>query len=431
MWALICYAFVFISEGFTAWIYFEQVFKRKSKLRILLVSFLIGYFALFVISQIEDVLINLLSFFVINCVLLFSNFACKKLIGIIQVAFLTVVMGGTEILAAVLLLPISHDFGAYKYDLSVMISFAVLGRLLYFSIMQISARLFKPTKDGIDTSTVLLLSVLPLVSVLITMTITYISITTRIRPIVGILMAISVIALLMVNILVTVVYNHIQKMYNDRLELELIAQKAKMDTENYKILENQYENQRVLIHDIRGHMQVMRGLLESKNYDELENYLLDMERDPALQKIVRLCDNTVLNVILVHHASICKLLGIDADFDIRQHSVDFISAHDITAIFDNLLTNAEEAAKNTSEKYIKLSATQQGETGVLITVINSCNSAPDMDEDGNIKTKKKDKEHHGVGLKSVKQAVQRYHGVSRMYYNDEENRFHSVIHLTK
>lgn len=312
-----------------------------------------------------------------------------------------------------------------------MISFAVLGRLLYFSIMQISVRLFKPTKDGIDTSTVLLLSVLPLVSVLITMTITYIGITTRIKPIVGILMAISVIALLMVNILVTVVYNHIQKMYNDRLELELIAQKAKMDTENYKILENQYENQRVLIHDIRGHMQVMRGLLESKNYDELENYLLDMERDPALQKIARLCDNTVLNVILVHHASICKSLGIDVDFDIRQHSVDFISAHDITAIFDNLLTNAEEAAKNTSEKYIKLSATQQGETGVLITVINSCNSAPDMDDDGNIKTKKEDKEHHGVGLKSVKQAVQRYHGVSRMYYSNEENRFHSVIHLTK
>lgn len=52
MWALICYAFVLVSEGVTAWIYFEQVFKRKSKPRILLVSFLIGYFALFVISQI-------------------------------------------------------------------------------------------------------------------------------------------------------------------------------------------------------------------------------------------------------------------------------------------------------------------------------------------------------------------------------------------
>lgn len=54
-----------------------------------------------------------------------------------------------------------------------------------------------------------------------------------------------------------------------------------------------------------------------------------------------------------------------------------------------------------------------------------------MDDDGNIKTKKEDKEHHGVGLKSVKQAVQRYHGVSRMYYSNEENRFHSVIHLTQ
>lgn len=431
MWALICYAFVLVSEGITAWSYFEQVFERKGSRKVEIWMFILGYTLLFVLSQFKNVLVNTVAFLFVNLILLFSNFTCKKLIGIIQVAFLTVVMGGTEVLAGNLMSCLSHDFKAYQYDISVMIPLSVLSCLLYFFVMQIIAKLIKPAKDGTDTSTVFLLSILPVVSVLITMTITYISITTRIKPIVGILMAISVLALLMVNILVTVVYNHIQKMYNDRLELELIAQKAKMDTENYKILENQYENQRVLIHDIRGHMQVMRGLLESKNYDELENYLLDMERDPALQKIVRLCDNTVLNVILVHHASICKSLDIDADFDIRQHSVDFISAHDITAIFDNLLTNAEEAAKNTSEKYIKLSATQQGETGVLITVINSCNSAPDMDEDGNIKTKKKDKEHHGVGLKSVKQAVQRYHGVSRMYYSNEENRFHSVIHLTK
>lgn len=431
MWALICYAFVLTSEGITAWSYFEQVFERKGSRKVEIWMFILGYSLLFALSQFKNVLINTVAFLFVNLILLFSNFACKKLIGIIQVAFLTVVMGGTEVLAGNLMSCLSHDFKAYQYDISVMIPLSVLSCLLYFFVIQIIAKLIKPAKDGTDTSTVFLLSILPVVSVLITMTIAYISITTRIKPIVGILMAISVIALLMVNILVTVVYNHIQKMYNDRLELELIAQKAKMDTENYKILENQYENQRVLIHDIRGHMQVMRGLLESKNYDELENYLLDMEQDPALQKIVRLCDNTVLNVILVHHASICKSLGIDVDFDIRQHSVDFISAHDITAIFDNLLTNAEEAAKKTSEKYIKLSVTQQGETGVLITVINSCNFAPDMDEDGNIKTKKKDKEHHGVGLKSVKQAVQRYHGVSRMYYSNEENRFHSVIHLTQ
>ena len=431
MWALICYAFVLTSEGITAWSYFEQVFERKGSRKVEIWMFILGYTLLFVLSQFKNVLVNTVAFLFVNLILLFSNFACKKLIGIIQVAFLTVVMGGTEVLAGNLMSCLSHDFKAYQYDISVMIPLSVLSCLLYFFVMQIIAKLIKPAKDGTDTSTVFLLSILPVVSVLITMTITYISITTQIKPIVGILMAISVIALLMVNILVTVVYNHIQKIYNDRLKLELIAQKAEINTKNYKILEEHYDHQRVLIHDIRGHMQVMKGLLESKNYSELEDYLSGMEQDPALQKIVRWSDNSVLNVILIHHAAICKSLGIDISFDIRQHSVDFISAYDITAIFDNLLTNAEEAAKNTSEKYIKLSATQQGETGVLITVINSCNSAPDMDEDGNIKTKKKDKEHHGVGLKSVKQAVQRYHGVSRMYYSNEENRFHSVIHLTK
>ena len=431
MWALICYAFVFVSEGFTAWIYFEQVFSTKSSHKTLFVSFLGGYFTLFVISQIENVLINLISFFVINCALLFLNFACKKWIGFLQVGCLTSVMGGTEILAAVLLSLISHDFGAYRYNLPVMIAFAVLGRLLYFFVMQMGVHITKPTRSITDGSMIFLLAILPIVSAIIVTTIVYIGMTTKIEPVTGVLMTVTVLALLLVNILVTVVYNHIQKMYNDHLELELIAQKAEINTENYKILKDHYDHQRVLIHDIRGHMQVMKGLLESKNYSELEDYLSGMEQDPALQKIVRWSDNSVLNVILIHHAAICKSLGIDISFDIRQHSVDFISAHDITAIFDNLLTNAEEAAKNTSEKYIKLSAMQQGEIGVLITIINSCDSAPDMDKYGNIKTRKKDKEHHGVGLKSIEQVLRRYNGASRMYYNDEENRFHSVIHLVK
>ena len=86
---------------------------------------------------------------------------------------------------------------------------------------------------------------------------------------------------------------------------------VEINTKNYKILEEHYDHQRVLIHDIRGHMQVMKGLLESENYSELEDYLSGMGQDPALQKIVRWSDNSVLNVILIHHAAICKSLGID------------------------------------------------------------------------------------------------------------------------
>lgn len=98
------------SEGITAWSYFEQVFERKGSRKVEIWMFILGYSLLFALSQFKNVLINTVAFLFVNLILLFSNFACKKLIGIIQVAFLTVVMGGTEILAAVLLLPISHDF---------------------------------------------------------------------------------------------------------------------------------------------------------------------------------------------------------------------------------------------------------------------------------------------------------------------------------
>ena len=213
------------------------------------------------------------------------------------------------------------------------------------------------------------------------------------------------------------------------MELELIAQKAQINTENYELLEEQYARQRILIHDIRRHLQVMRGLLEAQKYGELEQYFAQMEQNPALQKVVRLCDHPVLNVILIHHAAVCKSLGLDASFDIRQHTVDFMSAQDITAIFDNLLTNAEEAAKDTEEKCVEFSVLPQGENGLLITLITSCAEPPETDKNGQIRTHKKDKTRHGIGLKSIEQAAQHYGGLSQMYYSETDRRLHFVLHL--
>lgn len=88
MWALICYAFVLTSEGITAWRYLEQVFERKGSRKVEIWMFILGYSLLFALSQFKNVLINTVAFLFINLILLFSNFACKKLIGIIQVAFL-------------------------------------------------------------------------------------------------------------------------------------------------------------------------------------------------------------------------------------------------------------------------------------------------------------------------------------------------------
>ena len=62
--------------------------------------------------------------------------------------------------------------------------------------------------------------------------------------------------LLLINILLFTAYQHTQQINEKYRELQLIQQKEKADEEYYTALQEQYENQRILIHDIRHHLEM-------------------------------------------------------------------------------------------------------------------------------------------------------------------------------
>lgn len=431
IWELLCYAFCFAAEGVTAWTYFEQIYERTTKLRYAIGLFLLGYTLLFGISQIGNIIVNGIAFVLINGCLLVLNYNCKKRAVFLQIAYLTFVMGATEILMALLLSIFFHDFDAFLYDLSVMVAFTVLGRLMYFFIMLISARYIKPMKSSDNSSMIILLTVLPVTSVLIVITILYVGITTKIQPLTGTLMTLSVLALLAINIIVLIIYNHMQKLNNERLEFELMIQKSQISAKSYQLLEEQYEGQRVLIHDIRRHLHILHDLSVENKLHEVKQYIEEIENDPILKRSVRICDHPVLNIVLLRYSEFCKSHNINFHFDIRANAVDFMSAHDITAIFDNLLENAVEAAKESVNKFIDLSVSPQGENGLLITLVNSCDHAPITNTAKQIQSRKDDKTLHGVGLKSIARAAASYNGISEMYYDPIEKTYHYILQLQK
>ena len=56
--------------------------------------------------------------------------------------------------------------------------------------------------------------------------------------------------LLLINILLFTAYQYTQQINEKYRELQLMQQKEKADEEYYTALQEQYENQRILIHDI-------------------------------------------------------------------------------------------------------------------------------------------------------------------------------------
>lgn len=428
IWELLCYAFVFIAEGLTAWIYYEYLFQRKDKSLKTVICFIGAYLVLFLLSQFESIAINGICYFAFNTFLLLLFYSCGLVAGVLHAAYLSFINAGTEFLVALLLSLVSNDFAAYSYDLSVMIPFSVLSRLLLFVIMQISARLIKPMKKTQGDWDSMILLALPVTSVLIAITVLYIGMAVDIPRYVGGLMVVSVLSLLLVNILVLIIYNHIQKISEERIELELIVQKESANTQYYAMLQKQYDDYRVLVHDIKRHWMIIQNYLAEQRYEELERYVSNVQSDPALGQNVRLSNEPILNIILVQYANKCKQIDAKYNFDVRECSLAFMRSADQTSLFDNLFSNAFEAICLSSQKHLDFFLEKQGE-GVFLSLTNSCDIEPAVDQDGKITTRKQDKAQHGVGLKSIERVVQKYSGHSTFYYDKQNKQFHSVIFL--
>lgn len=352
----ICSAVVYIAEAITAGLYFKVLFapKKTAKVRVTLLT--IVYFLLWLSFQLGNFFVNALLFFAGNLVLILLCYATGKTAAILHAAFMTLMMIITEVIVMVLLSSIFGDFGAFTYNLIAQIVTSVLSKILYFSVILAFSRIYGSRRKAKEEPYfVLLICLLPAASMVISIMIMYVGVTVPLTGCTEALMMVSAFLLLFVNIVVLAVNDQIQKIYDDRTALQLRLQKEEADVNYYHMLQVQYDNQRVLIHDIKDQFRVIEGLARENKNEELIDYLYRFEAKPELSNLIRLCDNSVLNAILVWYADQCRQNGIAYHFDVRADCVSFLDPNSITALFGNLLSNAFEAACLSAGRSIELS----------------------------------------------------------------------------
>lgn len=423
------YAAIFVAEAITAWLYFSYIYKQEKNSLYTSISFALGYTLLFLASQLSIVVLNASLFFVVNTAILYLNYSCEIKSSVLHAAFLTLTVSISEILVNLLITVIVKDYNAYTYSIPVLSRFAVFSKLLYFFITVIAARLFKPHKGRYnEPSQIVLLCVMPVVSVIIIVTFIYIGSTGQLTDLTEILVTVSTMALLFVNIVVLFIYNRIQKLDEEHAALQIAQLRDQADTEYYKMLQQQYDGQRILIHDIKKHFNVIDLMAEDGDSGKIREYISELEELPEFQRRARLCDNPILNMILLRNADFCSANNISFFCDVRAGSVSFMDATSITALFGNLLSNAVEAAENSAAKMVELSVIKNvQQNNVLVSVVNSCDRAPLKDSSGNLITRKDSGDGHGYGTKSIARVVTKYGGRKEFQYDETAREFHFII----
>lgn len=422
---LLCYGATFAAEAGIAFLYCDRMFVAKRSLPFQVFSFLLGFFLLFLIFNPNWALINSVSFTVLHFLLIGLNYQTGIWTALLNAGMLTLLMNAGELCSIALVgwfVPIS----TYQTNPLVLGALIVISKLIYLLAGFLYAFWFHPGQDGQKYLKVsLLLSLIPVFSSVILGLWLQFSVGESISSTDHLLLVSFMLSLLIINILILFVYHSIQKMSAQQIEQKLAAQKESADTAYYRMLGDQYQQQRILIHDIRGHLQTLDQLASDGKLEELHRYLSQLSDSPALQRKVRFCDNAILNVILTHCADTCWKEGVRFTADIRDGSVGFMEEADLSALFGNLLSNALEAAVSSSGKRIELSVDNKPQPPVfLLTLVNSCDCPP-AGRTGRF-VSRKPSPGHGVGQKSIARVVDKYGGQLQTYYDGDKREFHCI-----
>lgn len=426
----VCYAFIYLFEVLACFMFFENFYNRKANKLICFFTYLVAFLLQFGMSFVTIPLVNLLSFIICNFFIALICYESKIKTCVFTTLILTVLMFITEMIVVYFSsMILKIDIAAYEDDLLVLISQSSLSKLLFFVVIFFTAQIYKNKTNALATDKfTVLLGILPLTSIVFLHFITYWGVNTSETSQFNGALVFCTILLLFANLFVFYIYEMVQKTNFEITQLQLEKQKSEISTEYYGLLSKEYENSRIIIHDIKNHLRYIENKTNSGESKEVLNYIDSIREDFGLNERIRYSGNGLIDVIINRHTNYCKANGLKCEVEACCSKLEFMSDSDITALLDNLFDNATEAAIQSENKKIVFSMYVRSETFVVISLVNSCDKAPVI-SDGKLISSKKNPDKHGYGTKSIRKVVKKYDGNFEWVYDEVNREFEARVIL--
>ncbi len=212
-------------------------------------------------------------------------------------------------------------------------------------------------------------------------------------------------------------YDRFWQLRNDREEQQLLSIAQQQQYKNLQMQIAAQEENRAVIHDIRNHLLALASTGTQTQKKHIEELLESIDQ----ASVTADTGNATLDAILLQKQRDAAALQIRmiADLDLRKAAP--IGPKDTISIFASALDNAVEAAAEVPEeedRYIHLRGGQVANF-YIVRITNSCARKAELRDDGLLQTQKADAEHHGVGLRSMRRALDKLGGTLSFEQKDD------------
>lgn len=239
------------------------------------------------------------------------------------------------------------------------------------------------------------------------------------------MITVTFLGLLISNIFSFYIFFDVIRIINENNQIKLEKSYREIDELNYQILEMKYKKTRSVIHDTKKHINIMKQLINSQEYNELSHYIDDLNSDIGKNFRIAQTSQKVLNLVVDQKFNKLNENNIRLKLDVDNSDLSFLTVYEQNIIFSNLLDNAIESCIHEDENRNIIFKMRTEKNFVIIKMLNICSNAIIIDGIPQSITKTSDE--HGYGLMNVEKILKEHDGQIKYDFEEEVHTFKTSI----
>lgn len=382
-------------------IFFNERNTNKTTETITYICYFIVSIGIYVFLKIPVILMttNIILFFLLT---LNYSATIKKRIICVALMYLTFIC----IEMSVVVLMGYIDFPLFKHSVFSSTLGIILIRCFSFMVVLIMSG-FKNIKSGVSIPKVYWLSIL----LIPTSSIVIMVILFEQGKLNSNTLLICIALLMLINITTFYLYDKIIISAENKTKMLLSLQQNAYYVKQLELMKSSMMAVKILRHDLKNQLSAIQSIAKSGDVQCLNNHIESLIGISKLTKTFANSGNVNIDSILNFKIFEAEQADIQTSLLLNIPDVIDMSSADLCTILGNLIDNAVRATSKLEKENRKISiAVRYDKKRIIITVSNTFNGKV-IYEGNKIVSSRKNKSEHGLGLLSVKNAVERCDGV--------------------
>lgn len=227
-----------------------------------------------------------------------------------------------------------------------------------------------------------------------------------------------VLSLIIINIMLYFLLHKLGKEHIRKTEIALMELKLNSQKQLISEMKIQYDEIRILRHDMKHYVYYPLTLLEDNKNTEAKEYLNKLYCNEIESIIPAIYTGSeIIDAVINSKIAMCTKKGIEIKCETISNSFNHLEL-DLSIMLSNLFDNAIEASAIMGDDKKILLAIKLKKSYLNITMKNRI-SASVLLNNPDLKTKKSNKNQHGYGLKSIRDIANKHEGRIDIYEEEE------------